>query len=53
MTTPILDMDELAAAQSQPEVIVNAALRTLEAAMQISALGYQNDPPGSPVEGDR
>lgn len=53
MTTPILDMDELAAAQSQPEVIVNAALRTLEAAMQISALGYQNDPPGSPSEGDR
>lgn len=53
MTTPILSMDELAAAQSQPEVIVNAALRTLEAAMQISALGYQNDPPGSPAEGDR
>lgn len=53
MTTPILEMDELAAAQSQPEVIVNAALRTLEAAMQISALGYQNDPPGSPAEGDR
>lgn len=53
MTTPILSMDELAAAQSQPEVIVNAALRTLEAAMQISALGYQNSPPGSPAEGDR
>lgn len=53
MTTPILDMDELAAAQSQPEVIVNAALRTLEAAMQISALGFQNDPPVSPAEGDR
>jgi hypothetical protein len=53
MTTPILDMDELAAAQSQPEVIVNAALRTLEAAINISALGYQNDPPGSPSEGDR
>lgn len=53
MTTPILGMDELAAAQSQPEVIVNAALRTLEAAINISALGYQNDPPGSPAEGDR
>jgi hypothetical protein len=53
MTTPILGMDELAAAQSQPEVIVNAALRSLEAAMQISALGYQNSPPGSPAEGDR
>lgn len=53
MTTPILGMDELAAAQSQPEVIVNAALRALEAAIQISALGYQNDPPGSPSEGDR
>lgn len=53
MTTPILGMDELAAAQSQPEVIVNAALRALEAAMQISALGYQNDPPVSPSEGDR
>lgn len=53
MTTPILGMDELAAAQSQPEVIVNAALRALEAALQISALGYQNDPPGSPSEGDR
>lgn len=53
MTTPILGMDELAAAQSQPEVIVNAALRTLEAALNIHALGYQNDPPGSPAEGDR
>jgi len=53
MTTPILELDELAAAQSQPEVIVNAAFRALEAAMQISALGYQNDPPGSPAEGDR
>lgn len=53
MTTPILEMDELAAAQDQPEVIVNAALRTLEAAVQISALGYQNDPPVSPSEGDR
>lgn len=53
MTTPILGMDELAAAQSQPEVIVNAAFRALEAAIQISALGYQNDPPGSPSEGDR
>lgn len=53
MTTPILGMDELAAAQSQPEVIVNAALRTLEAAINISALGYQNDPPGSPEEGHR
>lgn len=53
MTTPILGMDELAAAQSQPEVIVNAALRALEAAMQISALGYQNSPPGSAAEGDR
>jgi len=53
MTTPILELDELAAAQSQPEVIVNAAFRALEAAMQISAIGYQNDPPGSPAEGDR
>lgn len=53
MTTPILGMDELAPAQSQPEVIVNAAFRALEAALQISALGYQNDPPGSPSEGDR
>jgi hypothetical protein len=53
MTTPILGMDELAAAQSQPEVIVNAALRTLEASINIMALGYQNDPPGSPAEGDR
>lgn len=53
MTTPILGMDELAPAQSQPEVIVNAAFRALEAALQISALGYQNDPPVSPSEGDR
>lgn len=53
MTTPILGMDELAAAQSQPEVIVNADFRALEAAMQISALSYQNDPPVSPTEGDR
>lgn len=53
MTTPILQLDELAAAQSQPEVIVNEALRRLEAFAQIYALGYQNAPPGSPANGDR
>lgn len=53
MTTPILEMDELAEAQSQPEVIVNAALRTLEASINIMARGYQNDPPVDPEEGDR
>jgi hypothetical protein len=52
MTTPILGMDELAAAQSQPEVPINEALRTLEAFAQIYALDYTATPPGSPGEGD-
>ena len=52
MTTPILDMEELAASQSQPHLTINAALRTLEAACNLSAISRTATPPGSPVDGD-
>lgn len=38
MTTPQLSIPELEAAQSQPEVIVNKALRMLEAALQLTVI---------------
>lgn len=52
-TTPILGLTELAAAQSQPEVVVNAAVRGLEVVAQLVVLGITDTPPGSPAEGDR
>jgi hypothetical protein len=49
MTTPFLGMDELEAAQAQPEVTVNEALRTLEAAISIDVLDKDlTTPPASP-----
>jgi hypothetical protein len=51
--TPNLDLDELAAAQSQPEVPVNAAMRKLDTLVQMSVLSIANSPPGSPADGDR
>lgn len=51
--TPNLNLDELASAQSQPEVPVNAALRKLDALVQMSVLSIANAPPGSPADGDR
>lgn len=53
VTTPILGLAELAAAQSQPSVPVNAALRCLEAVVQLTVTAIANDPPGSPADGDR
>jgi hypothetical protein len=53
MTTPILELDELAASQSQPHVPLNAAIRALEVFGQITALAIdETSPPGSPAEGD-
>lgn len=52
--TPNLNLDELAAAQSQPEVTVNAALRKLDSLVQMSVLSIANAPPGgTPADGDR
>lgn len=52
--TPILGLTELEASQSQPELVVNAALRVLEVAAQLSVLDYTlAAPPGSPADGDR
>lgn len=53
MTTPILGLTELEPLQSQPHVVVNAALRALEAVVQISVISIEGTPPGSPSEGDR
>lgn len=54
MTTPLLELDELAAAQSQPHVIINRDLRALEVALQLAVNDKDSGtPPGSPVDGDR
>lgn len=53
MTTPILGLTELAAAQSQPEVVVNAAVRGLEAVTQLVVLDITTAPPTGAAEGDR
>lgn len=54
MTSPILNLTEMAASQSQPSVIVNDHLRALEVFGQIIA-ETQGDtaPPGSPADGDQ
>lgn len=51
--TPNLNLDEIAAAQSEPEVPINSALRKLDALVQMSVLSIANAPPGSPADGDR
>jgi hypothetical protein len=53
MTTPILDLPELAASQSQPHVTLNAALRRIDAAISLSVISQTATPPGSPADGDR
>lgn len=53
MTTPNLSLPELAASQSQPHVTVNAALRRIDAAVNLSVLAISGTPPGSPADGDR
>ncbi|TQE96500.1 MAG: DUF2793 domain-containing protein, partial [Spiribacter salinus] len=52
MTTPVLDINELVQQQSQPHVVVNEALRRIEALL-VRVLSRSNDgPPSSPDEGD-
>lgn len=53
MTTPILGLTELAAAQSQPHLIVNATTRYLEAvARGVVKTVNGNTPAASPADGD-
>lgn len=53
MTTPNLSLPELAASQSQPHVTLNAALRRLDALVQLTVTSISDAPPGSPADGDR
>lgn len=53
MTTPNLSLPELAASQSQPHTTINAALRRLDALVQLTVTSISNAPPGSPADGDR
>lgn len=53
MTTPILGLTEVANAQSQPHVPINAATRALEVFAQICAITIGDTaPPGTQAEGD-
>lgn len=53
MTTPRLQMTELIASQSEPHVPINAALRELDALVQLSVIDVDlAAPPGSPGDGD-
>lgn len=50
MTTPQLGMDELEIGQGSPEVTINTALRTTEAALQLTVLDKDlATPPASPA----
>lgn len=51
MTTPKLEIEELTANQDQPEVLVNAGFRKLEAVIQLVALDRVAALPGSPSDG--
>lgn len=54
MTTPVLGLTELTAAPPQPHLVVNEALRILEAVVQIRVLDKDlNAPPGGAPEGAR
>lgn len=54
MTTPLLGITELEAAQAQPEIIINLAIRILEAMSPLQVLDRDvSAPPGSPTDGDR
>ena len=51
--TPKYGITEMEAAQSQPEIVVNEAIRVLEAMSQLRVLDKDvNVPPSSPDEGD-
>jgi hypothetical protein len=45
MTTPLLDILELVAAQTQPHIPINEAFRTLEVFGQLSVINIENTPP--------
>lgn len=50
MTTPQLEITEMEAAQSQPEIVVNEGTRRLEAALQLAVLDKDlTTPPTSPA----
>lgn len=52
MTTPILDLEEWAESQAQPQITVNTALRWLEAFAQLSVFSQSSmAPPPSPSDG--
>lgn len=52
-TTPNIGLDELAAAQSQPEVLINRSERRLDALVQLTVKDKDlTAPPGSPADGD-
>lgn len=51
--TPILGLTEMEAAQTQPEVLYNLAVRILEAYGQLAVIDNSlSDPPSSPADGD-
>lgn len=50
-TTPLLDILELVAAQTQPHIPVNEAFRTLEVFGQLAVIAIENTPPAV-VDGD-
>lgn len=52
MTTPILQLTEVAGSQSQPHIPINAALRALEIFSQVVVTSILDTPPGSPADGD-
>lgn len=53
-TTPLIGIPELEAAQAQPELVVNKALRMLEAMAPLQCIDRDlSAPPGSPADGDR
>lgn len=52
MTTPILQLTEVANAQSQPHVPINEAIRALEIFAQVVVNSILDTPPGSPSDGD-
>jgi hypothetical protein len=51
--TPILKLPELAPAQAQPEVKVNAGWRAIEVVCQLRVLSRVASLPGVPADGDR
>lgn len=53
MSTTNIDLDEMAAAQSQPEVPFNENMRILDAIVQLAVLDFVSVAPGTPADGDK